>query len=192
MCKCDGMEASNILPGQQALFTAFAKVEGQDVNNAKVESIQFFLGEGDAQTAKIIAKSDQIPVKTISSTTSKIQYKADWKQLIPEKPKPGAIYRAWAQIKCTQKTQALNSTPERVVLAAETEENRGFFSRFFSFFGTLFGGEDSPDQTQPEEQPNTSIESEDDRKSLQLEPIYPAQITEKSCKTVRFKFEDLQ
>jgi len=103
MCKCDGIEAGEIINGQPVTFTATGKVVGEDTRWAKITGITFSLAEGDNTRGTRIGGPTTIsPIITLD-TNSLVQYKASWTFNMPAQIKTGAIYRAWANFGCERK-----------------------------------------------------------------------------------------
>ncbi len=190
MCKCDGMTVSQIISGQQAVFTANAKVEGSDISKAQVKSMTFALYEGNnISSTKVIEKSDPIAPTITSQTASKVQYQSQWSFTIPDTVKKGVDYRAQAQIKCERKTTAQLLPFTATVMGASTEQ-RGLFEIILNFFASIFST-DTGDSTGTT--PTSTPVAQDDLASiaesnLQLDSFSPAQVTQRSCNLIKFRF----
>lgn len=205
-CKCDGIDYTALVSGQQATISSFAKVLAGDTANAKVESQVFTLYEGAETLAKIIEKSNPIPATIVSTDQEKTRYVSKWAINLPDL-KPGATYRIQSVPNCVPKVQAFNfssettqKTPTKGILAAETSssvfdiigDSMANFLNFISF-GLIPGAQKAPEPT-PTPALDT-VETFQDaptptRKSgLQLGTIYPAQVYQKTCSFIKFKFE---
>ncbi len=107
MCKCDGFDAVTLeYPSTKPfVFDAYAKVEGTDMSKAFVEGITFKMSESDKanpNVGNIIAQSQMYTPQIVSSTSSKVRYKATWSLPAPQ-IKTGKTYRVFADIKCSPK-----------------------------------------------------------------------------------------
>ena len=110
MCKCDGFDSTQLqYPSTNPfVFEAFAKVEGTDMSKAAVQGINFIMYESDKNnpnSARPIAQSPMYTPEIVSSTASKVRYKATW-SLTPPEVKAGKLYRVQAKIKCVPKKKS--------------------------------------------------------------------------------------
>jgi len=110
MCKCDGFDSVKLeYPSANPfMFEAFAKVEGTDMTKAGVDGMSFAMYESDKSNpnaASIIAQSPVYKPEIVSSTASKVRYKATW-SLTPPQVKAGKLYRVQANIKCVPKKKS--------------------------------------------------------------------------------------
>ena len=110
MCKCDGFDSVKLeYPSSNPfVFEAFAKVEGTDMTKAGVEGMSFAMYEADKNNpnvANIIAQSPIYKPEIVSSTGSKVRYKASWSLTAPQ-IKAGKLYRVQAKIKCVPKKKS--------------------------------------------------------------------------------------
>ncbi len=183
MCKCDGMDTTDITPGQQTTFTAFAKVEGADTSKAQVNDIRFFLGAGDSDNATIIGQSGPVQSQVIANNPNLVRYQSTWQQQIPQLEK-GKIYRAWVQIDCAQKGPA--STVNSLVLGSSSQ-NSSIWDIIGSWFSRLIGRGSATPTPRPSSRPTPTSPG---NKKLQLNTFtlgQPSLILEKSCKLIRFQ-----
>lgn len=209
-CKCDGFDASTLIPGSAATFTSFAKVEGTDISKATVKDITFSFAKGNDITTTRIAKSDPIPASAISGSAGR--YKASWNYTLPANLERGAVYSVWANINCVKSPTALNSTAQPIaynspsdtaVLGAE-DQPQSFWSKISSFFAGLFGqkpkavptsvklptplptsGQATTTVTTVTPAQNISTQSD----GIQLGTFRPAQIITKACPIMKFRVQ---
>lgn len=172
-CKCDGIEASGIFPGKQVLVTTFAKVEGNNINVAQVTNMSYSFGvsfPNNPNIVKRLAFSSPVRAQIVERTASKVRYKTTWLFTVPQDvAKTGLVYRVWTEISCGRK-----------VLGASTTENIGILRRAIMFLASIFNKFDL----------YKSVLGTDDKKSLQLEPVYPAEVTKDFCQSFYFKFKN--
>ena len=196
-CKCDGIDNSGIYSGQPVVITSFGKVMGADVSRAQIVNQEFFLVEGAETVGRIINRSNAIPATVVSSTPTQVRYKSDWKFTMPQL-KTGATYRIWSKINCQPKLQALNYTPERktVLGTSVPTQPKSFIDRMIAFLNNLFGAREAATTTStptPTSQAGTGTgiilegPTPAGKKSLQLEPIYPVEIYQKTCSFIKFR-----
>lgn len=186
MCKCDGITVSQIIAGQQAVFTANGKVEGTDTQYAQIKDIEFLLSI--PSTKQRIAGPQSVPATVLTQSSTSVQYQSQWNVQIPSNVQSGVDYVAQATVKCMRKTNA-SHLPFTAVVMGASDENRGLFGIIFDFFAKLF----SQNQTQNEKPVSTpgpqdetvTVFGED---KLQLDSFKPATVTERSCRTVKFRF----
>lgn len=154
-------------------FTAYAKVEGSDVNSAKIDGIEFNLGEEkDLSNPNNVTRLEGpvlVSTQVIESTSSKVRYKSVWEYKMPQSLSNNA-YRVWANIKCSRKTIAMGDNPIRAVLGAGIKEGSNFISDIFTFFSKVLGAAISSNKT------------------LQLKTFNTASIIQNACSIIRFKF----
>ncbi len=182
MCTCDGMTASEpIIPGLPVTFTANAKVEGANTSLATVKDMTFYIAVGDNTTGTLIGKSP--PQAT--TTSDKVEYQSSYTYTMPAQVQQGAVYRAWAKINCVQKT-AMSNPSSPVLVAGASSQNQGFFPMIFSFFTSLFGGNNRAATSQFV--PPTPTSTPAGQKSLQLYTFEKASVLQKACSLVRFEF----
>ncbi len=145
-------------------------------------------------------QSNAIPATIHSQTASKVRYKSIWQITLPQLKK-GATYRIQSVINCQPKTTAFNAQQEQTTsVLAGTTQNLSFLDRILNFFNGLFGGGRStvPAITAtvtPVSSTDTSVNniSANDvptptiRKQLQLEPIYPLEVYQKTCSFIKFR-----
>lgn len=197
-CKCDGIEYTGIFSGQPVTISSFAKVEGADVTKAIVKDQKFFLAKGAETVATIIKRSEPIPSTVVSTTTTKVRYKSDWRFTMPQLER-GATYRIWSQINCQPKLSAFNTYSNRSVLAEQTEnQNLSFIDKMLAFLNRLFSsgsqsGTSSPPTVTPIQTGTSSVLEEPtptSKKSLQLDTIYPVEIYQKTCSFIKFRLDE--
>lgn len=200
-CKCDGMEASPIFIGSPATFTAFSKLEGtNNVSRGTQKFIQFFLlkeNPANPNDTSTITGPINVNAELIAnqSSSTKARYKAQWLFNDTSRLEKNVTYRVFAQTRpgCMQKTTAYDfSSPTRAVLAAEETVQVSFFQKIQAWIAGLLGGFTN-NQTQqvtptprPTQQPTATPKQGN---NLQLLPIYPSEILEKSCQVVRFQIK---
>lgn len=194
-CKCDGIEYTEIFSGASVEIASYAKVEGADVSRAKVQDQKFFFVEGAETSGVIIARSGPILATIISNATSKVRYQSRWQLTMPQL-KTGATYRIWSQINCQQKTSAQNFSPGTAsVLAESTKTDLSFFDKVFDFIAKIFIKPQptvAPTSLQSKVAPSQTVSSPFTtaaRESLQLEPIYPAEVYQKTCSFIKFRVQ---
>ncbi len=74
MCKCDGITATPLIPGQPATFTATSKVTGSDVTKAEAKQIEFILtGGNDPSNRQRIAGPERVNT-TVSGSSTEMKY----------------------------------------------------------------------------------------------------------------------
>lgn len=194
-CKCDSIQYTGLFSGQPVTITSFAKVLGSDITGHKVVNQKFFLTEGAGDLSPILAQSGPILARIVENTTTKVRYQSDWSFVLPQL-KAGATYKIFSIINCQPKTTAFNTQPAQSasVLATETQ-NLSLLDRIFEFFNGLFGGGSStvPALT-PTITPFTSADTTTSdvlattvRNQLQLEPIYPLEVYQKTCSFIKFR-----
>jgi hypothetical protein len=197
MCKCDGITNSALFAGQPAVVTAYGKVEGADTSKAKIQDVTFSLYEGDGTTVKLLQKSQPIASSIASQSGSLVRYQSNWNLVLPPGLKVGQTYRIGAQINCVKQSAQTASTFSVESVASEptstVKENKNIFQKFVSLFGGLLGKKPSSNATvTPTPSSGFTTQSADfttqDERSLQLEPIYPAEVYDKSCTFIKFKF----
>ncbi len=193
-CKCDGIEYTSIFPGQPLTVTSYAKVEGADVSKAMIKDQTFFLAEGAETTATIIARSGPISASVVSNASDKVRYSSVWNLTLPQL-KSGATYRIWSQVNC-QPTISTMTTSTKSVAGATTQQS--FIDRMLSFLNGLFGGRSTSVKTAPTPTPVSSTSTfsgnvtPTGKKSLQLEPIYPVEVYQKTCSFIKFRVGNYQ
>lgn len=174
MCECDSIETTPIISGQKVTFTTFGKVVGTNTSKAKIESMEYFLGEETDPThpnnAHIVDRSGAVPAQVVANSASLVRYKTTWDKTMMSSPGTNN-FRLWTKLKCVRKTTAMASDQQRGVLAAVTSPFSSWWNSLTNSFSSLFGG--------PTPTP---------RKNLQLETFYPAKTIEKTCQMIRFKF----
>ncbi len=197
MCKCDGMTATTLIPGETVTFTTKGKVEGADTSKAKIPDMTFYVGVGDNTSAKVLERSQPVPAKVTSSTPGSVHYESEWQYTVPAQVTPGAVYRAWTQINCERQTAANVTSSQNAAVASATDSKedtskKGFLSSIVDFFATIFGMRKEAAQTQhiadtstPADE-NVSVANE---KSIQLDTFEPGQVLEQSCTMVKFQFK---
>lgn len=174
MCECDSIESTPIISGQKVTFTTFGKVIGTNTSKAKIESMEYFLGEETDPTrpnnAHIIDRSGAIPAQVVASSPSLARYKTIWSKTMMSNPSSNN-FRLWTNIKCVKKTTAMINNRQSSVLAAATSPFSSLWNSITGSFSSLFGGS-----------------TPTSRKNLQLETFYPAKTIQKTCQMIRFKF----
>ena len=175
-CTCDGIQYTGLFSGQPVTITAFSKIVGDDVNNAKVVSEKFrLINATDPTNAQIIAESGDIASTIIQNSSASARYQTQWQLTLPQLV-TGATYRISSDIDCQPKTVTFNynRAPKTVVLAAQT--NISFWDSFFRLFGDFAANVVS------------SLGSgNNEKKTLQLGTFKPATIIENGCNTIIFK-----
>lgn len=183
MCKCDGIESTELLPGKEVTFTAYGKVEGTDSTKAGIKSMSLFMSEGDSTTGTIIRRSGPLAVAEASRDSAKVRYKAVWKVALPTTLKKGGTYRVWAQIQCEPKA-GLAMNQSNNVLAAQTS-TRGFFGTIADFLRGLFGSSKRVSTPAPEP---TAVSSGG---KIKLNTFaLPGKVIENSCRSLKFKMPE--
>ncbi len=195
MCKCDGMEATGIFPGANVSFSAFAKVFGTDVNFAKVKDITFSVyesPENKPNTAIRIAQSSPISAQEILKDSSAIRYKSNWNFIFPANVNTSSLYRVTAQINCVKKVAMApsNVLGEETVRPSFIQNLLSFLRKPLDFVGGLFGGGDSELLSESPSELAVPTQTTNQRTGLQLKTIQPAQMLEKSCSLLKFKFNN--
>jgi hypothetical protein len=192
MCKCDGMTASQIIPGQPAIFTATSKVTGSDVTKAEVKQIEFLLAAGNDPTNRQRIAGPERVNTTASGTSTEMKYTAQWTVNIPAQVQKNVEYQARATIKCTRKTTA-QAYPYTAMVLGETESKEGLFFVIADFFKNLFNRSDSQtsNESDQDKQPTAQEDfaSIAEQNNIQLGSFAPAQIIENKCPVIKFKFQ---
>lgn len=188
MCKCNNMTVSQIIAGQNATFTANAKVEGSDTTYAQVKEIEFLLSSGNNPASRTrIAGPQRMPATITSQTANLVQYQSQWTIPIPGNIQKGTDYVAQATVKCSRKTNAYDMPYTATVLSASTEQ-RGFFGAILEFFANIFN-RTPVEQQVPTPTPTVREEFATIAEgNLQLDSFAPATVTEKTCNSVKFRF----
>lgn len=188
MCKCDEIEASSaIIAGGNVTFSAFGKVEGEDTNYARFTGMSFNLLASDGGTGGDVIKGSQGPVdvSVVEETANMVRYQSDWTVQIPSNIDPNKTYAVTATPNCERKTSAQTQS-QPTVLGEETESKQtSFFGKIVNFFSSLFGAE--------QETADENGESADEDATLQqlrIRDIQPANVVQKTCNTVLFKFSE--
>lgn len=202
-CDCDQISYTGLYAGQQTTITAGAKVTGPDKNNARIADQTFHIYEGAESTdlANRIGTSGPLPANLVSQNEDVFHYESKWTFTMPQF-KQGATYRIQAVINCQQKTTAssfIPGTQKTVVLGAEDEaENTSFWGRIAAFFSRLTGGllkstPSAPIPTATGSPVTAAVDPEPTtRKNLQLQTFYPAQVYQKTCHLIKFKYNGFQ
>jgi hypothetical protein len=189
-CTCDGLDTNpaSFFPGDTVSFMSYGKVEAPYLNRAKVESMNFFVYRGDATTATRIADSGPIAAAIESQTAAKNRYKSTWGYTIPKDIKKDEIFRVQSKIKCVAQN----------VLGASIKYEPTLIDRIVSFIGYIFGFTSQPVamdyQATPAPSETAMVHTTSSpqvlaaQNSLQIDTFTPAQIIEKSCSIIRFKF----
>ena len=196
-CKCDGIEYTALFSGQSTTITSYGKVEGADTSKAIVRNQSFFLAEGAETIARIIGRSGPIGSMVVSSTPEKVRYQSKWTFTLPQL-KTGATYRIWSQINCQPKLQAINYSPTRKTVFGTSipAQPKSFIDRMIEFLNNLFGVREAATTTStatPTSEPGTGTGiileelAPTGKKSLQLEPIYPLEVYQKTCSFIKFR-----
>jgi hypothetical protein len=182
MCKCDGVEHTAIFPGQQAVITAFAKVEGADVNLARVTGMEFKFLPALPGSNEVIAMATQ-PVEPIINTRSLVRYKSNWAINVPFNILPKVPYRIIARPVCQPVTNN--------VLGTTTQKRASFLDDLIKFIQNLFRPGSNTQPNTPPPPPSTLPQSQQSGGGLQLQlkTITPAKITDKQCTHVDFQIE---
>jgi len=172
-CACDGIANTDLFSGQNATITSYAKVFGEDVNNAQVVDQKFFLAEGAETIATIIAKSNPIPAIVIDTSSLQVRYQSQWQLQLPQL-KPGATYRLWSQINCQPKPSvySYSSLSRKVVLGQQTQSTSlldNIVNSVKSFLSS------------------SNTKSLAANNSLQLETVTPVNVYQKTCSFIKFK-----
>jgi len=188
MCKCDGIEYTALLSGQNVTVTAFGKVEGSDTSYAQIPYMDFTFmkSSGNSPLAERIGP-ERLSTTIESQSSAKVRYKAVWNFTVPSNVNSSETYRLQAQLRCSKKITAIPM--DRVVLA-ESTENRGFFGQVSDFVLGLFGIR-RPNVTISNE---PTVKTQNDRENnLKLGNFSPgvAEDTD-NCSFVRFKFGQSQ
>ena len=188
-CKCDGMTVSALVAGQNATFTANAKVEGSNVGQSSVKSMSFFFGESAKGSTKgsAIGSSGPLPATLNQSLSSpnKSVYTSQWTYKLPTNV-AGKSYRAWAQIECN-KNSANAGNANTAVLAAEDENTQpSFFGQIENFFKGLFGQETETTT------PDATIQEDASIEQINLGTVQPGNVTLKACSMLFFEFPEMK
>jgi hypothetical protein len=191
-CTCDGIQYTGLFSGQPVTITAFSKIVGDDVNNAKVVSEKFrLINATDPTNAQIIAESGDIASTIIQNSSASARYQTQWQLTLPQLV-TGATYRIWSDIDCQPKTVAFNysGSSKKVVLGAEKKAS--FLDNFFGFFANLskfFGGGLNNNSTlnAVNAVATPTPTSVPGKKTLQLGTLKQATVIEKACSTIIFR-----
>lgn len=195
MCKCDSLEIGQVISGQNISVTAFGKVIGQDIGNAKITSYSFFAAKGDAGSTDITIfnRSGPIPAEIVTATPDLVRSKATWSFPFPANPEAGKEYRIWNTVNCERNTASLR-TSQRI---AEEEIRPTFFQSILNFITGLFGKKpaaqpsQSIQQTVP--QPTAQVSSHTNNQ-LQLDWLKEGKVTvtpdeQNKCTMLRITFD---
>lgn len=98
MCKCDGITADMVYPGNSFNFEAFGKVEGGDVKKAEIADITFRMTKDN----QVVAKSDPITPTVVENSANKMRFKAAW-STPPPPISANSTYRVFADVRCKPK-----------------------------------------------------------------------------------------
>ena len=169
------------------------RIEGSDVNYARVQDQKFFFAEGTETIATIIGRSDAIPATIVESSSSRVRYKSVWNFTVPQL-KQGATYKIWSQINCQPRLNVFNFSEvgNRAVLAATSEqENLSLIDRILSFLNNLFGDTSTAPAAIPTVTPVQKGQGQGTTlgDSIRLEPIYPAEVYQKTCSFIKFRYD---
>jgi hypothetical protein len=172
-CACDGIANTDLFSGQNATITSYAKVFGEDVNNAQVVDQKFFLAEGAETIATIIARSNPIPAIVIDTSSLQVRYQSQWQLQLPQL-KPGATYRLWSQINCQPKTSvySYSSLSRKVVLGQQTQ-SASLLDNIVNSVKSFLS--------------SSNTKSLAANNSLQLETVTPVNVYQKTCSFIKFK-----
>jgi hypothetical protein len=186
-CTCDGLDASSIIAGANAKFTARGKVVGADPSKAKITDIDFGIFEGNTV---IDHTTSPIPANQVSSGAENV-YEASWSTLIPTTLKPGVDYRVKATIHCEKLTAyAEPKYPYTTVVLGVSTQKGGLLQDIIGFISGLFGKKSSVSNTSTGAQDFQSVQ---DKESLQLKTFQPATVSKEyvqnACPIIKFRFE---
>lgn len=188
MCKCDGIEPSGLIQGQKAVINTFGRVEGTDITKAQITSMTYNFGVAsvkDPNKVKPLITPVQIPavIDRDTSSSSKVRYKTSFEFIVPTPPANNPLYRVWTEIKCTKKTTAALSNPSQIVLGNSIQRNTGLF-------GAIRDAVLSVSTTIQTKISDVLGLSTNIQKSLQLAPIYPAQVEGDYCSSFWYQFKN--
>jgi hypothetical protein len=169
MCKCDGIQTSPLIAGQNVSITGFGKVEGADTSKAKIKDMTIYV----AQDEIVIAKSDPLPVTVITNTAALKRYKSVWTYKLPAAVNPNSIYRIWTQENCQKQNVAL--------LSPLSVPNLSFLSNIFGLF---------PDNSNMELKIVSTANAQSEQ--LKLRTLATGKVIQNSCRFVIFKFPNIQ
>ncbi len=191
MCKCDQLDFTSIALGTTTNITAYGKVEGENVNYAKIPTMTFKFYQGTGTVVTEIQKAT-INTTVVEQTANKVRYQAIWPLNLPTSLDTKQTYRIQAKADCSRKAAAfVNPLPTRVVLAAEdSKPEPTLWSRISSFFAGLFGfGAPETSQTAISTESPTPTLSQEQKKQLQLKTFTPAKgVSTDNCSFIKFNF----
>jgi len=143
-CNCDGFEYSGTIDkGKTVTFTAFAKVEDPDSNDAVVLNMIYHVEANGVEIANSGRISAEGPERTTDSQGKPIdRYKTSWNYTIPANGTGEVVYRAFVKINCTYKSQTKVGTQS--VAPAPTVEQPNLLQRIVNFVLSIFTGQSAP------------------------------------------------
>jgi hypothetical protein len=200
MCSCDGLSyGQNPTLGAPLTVTGYGKVLGINKSYAKIPTMKFALYKTTTGTGVEVLDQTTVNTTIAEETAEKVRYQGLWTVNLPSTLEKGVTYRIKATPVCSRKSAAIfNSTPNRVVLAAEDEKPKGLFDRFISFVLSIFGGGGSTNTPQgavTNQNPvSTPTLTEQQRRNLGLETFTPAKEVAlevdpaDNCTFLKFKF----
>lgn len=185
MCKCDGIDVSGLIQGQKAVVNTFGKVEGVDITKAQISSMTYNFGVASVKNPNLVKPlitPVQIPAVITENTSAKVRYKTSFEFVVPTPPANNPLYRVWTEIKCTKKTTAALSDSSQVVLGNSIQRNTNLFDSIKNAVGNLL--------TTVQTKIGEVLGITDPKKSLQLSPIYPAQVEGDYCSSFWYQFKN--
>lgn len=180
MCECDGMEHTDIIPGQKTTITAYSKVVGSNVNLAEVTGTKFTFGQSSPGYHSAIQANR--PVEIAVNTPSLVRYKSTWVVDIPANPVQNVPYVISAQAQCKKKANVLGVTTQRTA---------SFIDDLVSFFRNLFGIRSASESTASAPPPplTSTATAGEGGQQLQLRVLKPTLIVEAQCHSIEFIYK---
>lgn len=184
-CKCDGITPTAFIRGQEVTVTAYAKVEGANINQYVAKDMTFYLTEDrDATTVTRILGPVIIPSAISSRGNNLIRYASSWRFTMPANLRNGVTYRIFADINCARQ-QAFN---QDVRVLGDTEEKEiGIFEKVKNFLAGILGKNQKDNQQSLTYSPNPNVLAAQED-NLRINSLNNAQILENSCTMIRFTF----
>lgn len=148
MCKCDGLTAGTVIPGQPLAVTAYGKVVGSDTANAEMTGMQFYFIREIESPNNVIATA-RVGVTRETNTSSLKRYKAVWNVVVPKDLVSGATYRIFVRQPpyCSRATAMLYTPAQKAVTVSKTTAESSFVTQIIGMMQSVLPWKITPVET---------------------------------------------